>query len=195
MPASGDEAGLEGYRVIDGSGRRLGTVTVVLRRDDDLFLVVESGSPFHREHRAVGLDRVAFVDHGRCTVGLSLSGTQLSRAPALSRKLAAPAGSADAVRVRVVPPAVPLSTRTVRAASRPSLPLAAFTGALGLLALLAVILFVTAPWDAWEFALFGLPALLLAAAFAVAYRSVATFRDPAGNVIGAWQQGSPGRTD
>jgi hypothetical protein len=41
-----------------------------------------------------------------------------------------------------------------------------------LLALLTVILFVTAPWDAWEFTLFAIPAVLFAAAFAVVYRSV-----------------------
>jgi hypothetical protein len=167
LPPPGDEEGLEGYRVADVNGRPIGSVGVLLRRQDEIYLVVSSGAPFNPEFHAVPLDRVAFADHERCTVGLMVSREDLPRSWLLSRRLAVRDGLADAARVTTVPP---LSTMTSGAARPPAgsgpFALRFSLAAVALLALLAVVIFASAPWDPWEFGLFGIPVVLLLLALA-----------------------------
>jgi hypothetical protein len=169
LPPTGDEAGLEGYRVTDIWDRTVGSVRVLLRRGDDLYLVVRSRSPLKAADRPIPVDDVAFADHGRCVVGLTLSREQFAQCPPLRPRTAVQEGPADATRVTAVPP-LPAVTRVP--AREIDSPFAAtfFLSAIGLLSLLAIILFVTAPWDSWELSLFSIPVGLFLLALAVAYR-------------------------
>ena len=170
LPPAGDEEGLEGYQVTDIWDRPVGSVRVLLRLGDDFYLVVRSRSPVNAADRPIPIKHVAFADHGRCVVGLALSREQFAQFPPLSRRNAVPAELADARRVTTVPP-LPAVTRVPAQAATGSLfALAFFLSAAGLLALLAVILFVTAPWDSWEFSLFGIPAAFFLLALALGYR-------------------------
>ena len=169
LPPAGDEEGLEGYQVTDIWDRPVGSVRVLLRLGDDFYLVVRSRSPVNAADRPIPIEHVAFADHGRCVVGLALSREQFAQFPPLSRRNAVPAELADAKRVTTVPP-LPAVTRVPAQAATGSLFALAFLSAAGLLALLAVILFVTAPWDSWEFSLFGIPAAFFLLALALGYR-------------------------
>ena len=168
LPA-GDEEGLEGYRVTDVWDRPVGSVRVLLRRGDDLYLVVRSRSPYNAAHKPIPLECVAFADHGRCVVGLSLSREQFARWPPLSHRDARK-GDADATRVIAVPPLLDVTRAPAQAATASPFLSAFLLSAIGLLSLLAVILFVTAPWDAWEVSLFGIPLVFFLLALAVTYR-------------------------
>ena len=169
LPPAGDEAGLEGYRVTDIWDRPVGSVRVLLRRGDDLYLVVRSGSPLKAADRPIPVEDVAFADHGRCVVGLTLSREQFAQCLPLRRRSAVHEGAADATRVTAVPPLPTVTRLPAREADRP-LAFAFFMSAIALLSLFAIILFVTAPWDSWELSLFSIPVGLFLLALAVAYR-------------------------
>jgi hypothetical protein len=177
-PASGEE-GLEGYQVTDIWHRPFGRVCVLLRLGDDFYLVVRSRSPVKAADRPIPIENVAFADDRRCVVGLALSREQFAQYPALSRRDAVRPELADAARVTIVPP-LPVVTRVPAQGATGSLFAPSFfLSAAGLLALFAVILFVTAPWDSWEFGLLGIPAALVVLTLSLVYRrTVRASRDP-----------------
>jgi hypothetical protein len=169
LPPAGNEEGLEGYRVTDVWGRPVGSVRVLVRRGDGLYLVVRSRSPLSAADRPIPLGDVAFADHERCVVSLMLSREQFAQRPTLPRGSAVHEGVADAARVTAVP-SLPAATQVpVRDAESPFASVF-FASALGLLFLLAIILFVSAPWDSWELSLFSIPFGLFLLALAVAHR-------------------------
>lgn len=172
LPPEGDEEGLEGYRVTDVNGCPIGSVRVLLQRQDHTYLVVRSGSPFHRAFHAVPLERVAFADHARCTVGLSVSREDVLRSWLLSRRLAVRDRLVDAARVTTLPSLWTIAPGAARPAAGTRLFPTLFLAAVGLLALLTVVMFASAPWDPWEFGLFTIPAVLFLLALAVGYRGL-----------------------
>jgi hypothetical protein len=169
LPPAGNEEGLEGYRVTDVWDRPVGSVRVLLRRGDDLYLVVRSRSPLSAADRPIPLGDVAFADHERCVVGLMLSREQFAQRPSLARGSAVQEDVADAARITAVPPLPAMTRVPVRDAESPFASVF-FVSALGLLSLLAIILFVTAPWDSWELSLFSIPLGFLLLAVALAHR-------------------------
>jgi hypothetical protein len=180
VPPAGDGAsGLEDYVVEDSRGEYVGKVATVLRHDDELFVVVEHGTPpVERELVAVRWDDVREVDHDTLTVTLRLSRADLERAPRLDRERRVEGGQADAMRVTDVPGAgmgsAPAGT-SAGPVDRSSYVVALWLGLLGVFSALVLMIFASGTEFDWEFILFLIPAALLFASGIVAYR---TFRNP-----------------
>jgi hypothetical protein len=111
QPPGGEGAvGLEDYVVYTSDGQTAGKVTSLVRRQDELYLVVDRGSPpLSHDRRAVPWAKIADVDHGALAVTLKFS-AELDRMPELDPRLAVePAPSeehagASARRVTDLPP-------------------------------------------------------------------------------------------
>lgn len=169
LPPAGDEEGLEGYRVTDIWDRPVGSVRALLSLGDELYVVVRSRSLVNSAHRPIPVEDVAFADHGRCVVGLTLTREQFAHCPPLPRQSAVREGAADAIRVTDVPPLPAVTHVPARPATASPFAPTFLLSALGLLALLAIILFVTAPWDSWELSLFSIPLAFFLMALRLAY--------------------------
>jgi hypothetical protein len=169
-PAGADAAGLEEYLVETRSGQAVGKVVALLERDGERFLLFESGAPpLSKEHRAARWDDVADIDHDALTITL---GTELDAVLELDPAKEVEADDAEAVRVTdlphvLTPPASPERGPT----DRPTYAGGIVLFALGLLGLLALALAAGAADFTWEFALFAIPAGLIAAAGLVLYRA------------------------
>ena len=178
-PAGAPTAGLEEYVVEASSGEHVGTVVALLDRRGERFIVVECGDPpVRHDVRAVPWADVAGVDHDSLTVRLQLSEAAVADALELDPAKGVEDGDADARRVTELPPELRRPGPTGDAAGpvdRAAIGGALGLGAAGLLALLSVVLVAQAVDGSWKFALFAVPALLLAAAGIVAYR---VYRDP-----------------
>jgi hypothetical protein len=159
------------------SGERVGKVQTVVRRADELYVVVERGSPpLTHDLRAVPWEEVEDVDHGSLAIRLRLDDDALGRALDPANKVED--GEAEAARVTDLPaelrrPSVPAPE--AGPVDRPTYVAAIGLGALGLFALLVLIIVITAAEAAWLAAFAAVPALLFAAAGILAYR---TFRFP-----------------
>jgi hypothetical protein len=176
-----DAVGLEDYAVETAEGEFLGKVKTLLRRDEDTYVVVESGAPLTRTLHAVPWDEIAEVDHGAVTVRVPRPPAELDSALELDPGKAAEGERADAVRVTDLPEqlthaSVPDAPGPV---DRPSYPLALTFGLLGVFSALALVIFATVADFSWQFALFVVPALLLGVAAVLGYRF---FRRPSGPV-------------
>ena len=162
LPAAGGETGgLEEYVVYAADGDAVGKVTVVLRVDEDFYLVVDRGEPpLTHDRRAVPWADVESVDHSALAVTLAQPASNLDRAPeldpgkAVEPKVDEQRARADAVRVtrlpeNVMPVTVPADAP--RAADRPFLYGGAL--ALGLFAVFLVLVgvaLVTAGAGGWS---------------------------------------------
>jgi hypothetical protein len=166
LPPEGEGGeGLEGYAVEASAGDRVGSVSVVLRREDELYLAVKRSLPSVRDVRLVPWADVALVDHAAETVRLALSAERLAAMPRLAPGKGVHGRPADAVRVVGLLGLAPDGTASPRLPVRvvASLGLAA----LGFLMLLATFLVASRPqWQGREFALFAAPAAVLFAAAA-----------------------------
>ena len=178
-PAGSDAVGLEEYVVEDAVGTRIGRVMTLLRRDGGLYLAVERGNPpVTRDVRAVEWGDVERVDHDALTVFLKLEEEGVERALELDPGRSVETGDAEAVRVTDAPPDVARAVPTGETAGpvdRPSYALALALGLLGVFAFLVLVIAALAVDFTWHFALFAIPAALVAAAAVVAYR---LFRTP-----------------
>jgi hypothetical protein len=90
QPPGGEGAvGLEDYIVYTAEENAAGKVTSLLRRQDELYLVVDQGAPpLTHDRRAVPWAHVRDVDHAALAVNLSLSASELDRMPELDPGLA-----------------------------------------------------------------------------------------------------------
>lgn len=80
-PVGAGASGLEGYAAYTAQGEPAGKVASLLRRQKDLYLLIEGGlPPLTHDRRAVPWDDVAEVDHGALAVRLRLSAAELGRA-------------------------------------------------------------------------------------------------------------------
>ena len=179
-PGGEGDVGLEEYVVYTTDGKPAGKVTAVLRRDDQLYLVVDRGSPpLSHDRRAVPWQEVADVDHGALGVILRLSPTELDRVEELdpARGVEPPAGGgstgAAAVRVTDLPADVAPGASVPGEpgpADRPVLYAAALgLGLVAVLSFLAVVALLSAGGD-WLAFFFLVPVLLGAASLFLGYR-------------------------
>jgi hypothetical protein len=97
QPPGGEGAvGLEDYVVYTSEGTAAGKVTSLLRRRDELYLVVDRGSPpLSHDRRAVPWAEVSGVDHAALAVSLALSVSEFERAAELDPGLAVEPASSE----------------------------------------------------------------------------------------------------
>jgi hypothetical protein len=173
-PAGADAAGLEDYLVETRDGESAGKVVAMLERGGERFLLFDSGAPpLAKERRAARWEDIAEVDHETLTVTLRI---RLDDALEVDPAKEIEDGDAEAVRVTDLPPGLTTPALPERGPTdRPTYAAAIVLFALGLLALLALALAATADEFSWEFALFAVPAVLIAAAGLAAYRA---WREP-----------------
>jgi hypothetical protein len=173
-----DASGLEDYLVETGDGRPAGKIVALLERDGERYLAFDAGvPPLARERRAVRWEDVDAVDHDTLPVRLRLAEPQLAGALEPDPAGAVEDGEADALRVTQLPREL---TPAAAPGTRGPVDRASYAGAVGLfagglIALLALFVAAAATEFTWEFALFAVPAVLVAAAAIIGYR---TFRQP-----------------
>ena len=183
VPAAGaPAAGLEEYVVLGSDGETLGKVLELLRRDGELWLVVDVGTlPLRPDRKAVAWELVGDVDHDTLTVVLRVRADELDDLPTLDPSNGVEplgeghAAGVDAVRVADVPAGLRPRTQPPGSLAgpvdRPTFAVALFVAALGLFTLLVAVAMVALVDESWILALFAFPAFLLAAAAVLAYRS------------------------
>jgi hypothetical protein len=168
-----DSAGLEEYVVEAVSGERIGKVAALLRRNGEVILAVEIGTPpLRHDVRAFPWEEVKRIDHEELAVRLRLGPEALEQSLELDPGKRVEGGRAEAVRLTSLPPELtpwssPASPGPV---DRPAYGAALGLGAIGFLALLAAIVLVTLADSAWALVAFALPAAILALAAVMAYR-------------------------
>ena len=176
--AGSPAAGLEEYVVEAASGARVGKVTSVLARGDEIYVAVERGqAPVRHDVRAVPWRDVERLEHSALTIRLRLSEEALDDALELDPDKGVEDGEAEARRVTELPQELRPSSApdAPGPVDRPTYVVALALGAGGLFALLVLVIFALAVDFTWHFALFVIPAALLALAAVFAYRS---FRSP-----------------
>lgn len=172
-PAGAHSAGLEDYVVEARWGERAGTVTTVLEREGERFLVVERGTPpLSHDLRAIPWDEISSVDHSALTVRLRMPLDAIEAGLELDPADAVEGGErAEATRAAELPRELrPDSSPDAGPVDRPSYLLAFGLATLGLLALLALFVAATRVDFTWHFALFAVPGALLALAGVAGYR-------------------------
>jgi hypothetical protein len=176
-PAGADATGLEDYVVETREGEAAGKVIALLDRDAERYVVFDTGNPpLTRRRTAVPWRDVEAVDHDTLTVRLTLTERDLATSVELDPGNGIEDGEAEAVRVTQLPREfTPSSTPEQGPTDQPSYMGAIALFALGLIVLLGLVLVASSNDFNWVFALFVVPALFLAAAGVLAYR---TFRDP-----------------
>jgi hypothetical protein len=179
-PAGSDAVGLEDYAVETVGGAFLGKVKTVLRHDGRTYVLVESGPPLARRRHAVPTPAVAEIDHAALAIRLAGPPADLPATLELDPAQAAECETAEAVRVTQLPEHLtPMSSPDARGpVDRPSYSLALALGLVGVFAALALVLFATTTAFTWQFALFAVPAVLLALAALFAYRAFSRQSQP-----------------
>ena len=178
-PAGAPSAGLEEYVVESASGARVGKVTTVLRREGDFFLAVERGTPpVSHDVRAIPWNEIEGVDHEALSVRLKLADDAVEQSLELDPDKGVETEDAEAVRVTELPPGLrqPGPTGDVAGpVDRPSYAVAIALGLAGVFSVLVLAIMAISVDFTWHFALFAIPAVLLALAGVSGYR---TFRSP-----------------
>jgi hypothetical protein len=173
-PAGADAAGLEDYLVETRDCEAAGKVVALVERDGERFLLFECGTPpIAKDRRAARWIDIADIDHDTLTITLQ---TGLGETLHVDPGNEVEGGDADAVRVtelprELTPPGSPERGPT----DRPTYIGGIALFALGLMSLLALALAASATDFRWEFALFAIPAVLIALAGVLVYRS---WREP-----------------
>jgi hypothetical protein len=173
-PAGADAAGLEDYLVETRDGEAAGKVVAMLERDGERFLLFDSGAPpLAKERRAARWEDIVEIDHDTLTVTLHI---RLDDALEVDPAKEIEDGDAEAVRVTDLPPSLTTPAVPERGPTdRPTYAGAIILFALGLIGLLALALAASVDEFSWEFVLFIVPVILIAAAGLAAYRA---WREP-----------------
>jgi hypothetical protein len=175
--AGAGSAGLEEYQVETSSGEHTGKVMTVLRKEESIYLAVETGTPpIKRDLRAIPWADVAEVDHAALTIRLRPS-VDVDQALMLDPRKAVEDGPADATLAelpedgpaRFDPEASGPVDRTLPYAA--TFALAAF----GLLALFAIVTLASTVESSGIWLLLAVPAALLLGALMSGYK---LFRRP-----------------
>ena len=180
-PAGAPAGGLDEYVVVDANGGALGKVVTLLRRAEELWLVVEPAAPpFRHSPRAIPWEQVRELDHDALTVVLTVGADGLERALELDpSKGLEPADEghtqAEAIRLVELPPelrpAAGAPGNVAGPVDRPTYAASLMVGGIGVFSLLVVVVILTVTGSEWALALFAIPALLLAAAGVLGYRA------------------------
>jgi hypothetical protein len=176
VPAAGEsDAGLEDYVVETRSGEQVGKVRTLIRRGDELYVVVERGNPpLSRDLRAVPWEEAETVYHDSLALRLRLEKRELSGALELDPANEIENGEAEAQRITELPPELrkpSLPGSEAGPVDRPTYVAAIAFFAVGLLGALGLTLVITAVQEAWLAALGVIPALFFLAAAVSAYRA------------------------
>jgi hypothetical protein len=176
VPAAGaSDTGLQDYLVETRSGEHVGKVRTLIRRGNELFVVVERGNPpLSRDLRAVPWEETEAVDHDSLALRLRLEKHELERALELDPANQIENGEAEAQLVTELPPELrqpSLPGSEAGPVDRPTYVAAISFFAIGLLGALALALVITAAQEAWLAALSAIPALFFIAASVSAYRA------------------------
>ena len=177
VPAAGEsDAGLEDYVVETRSGEQLGKVRTLIRRGQELYVVVERGNPpLSHDLRAIPWEEAETIDHDSLALTLRLEKDELERALELDPANQIENGEAEAQRVTELPPGLrqpSLPGSEAGPVDRPTYVAAISFFAIGLLAALGLALVITAIQEAWLAALGVIPALFFIAAGVYAYRAL-----------------------
>lgn len=177
VPAAGEShAGLEDYLVETRSGEHIGKVRTLIRRRDELYVVVERGNPpLSRDLRAIPWEQTERVDHDSLGLTLRLDQDELDRALELDPTKGVEGGDAEAQRVTELPPRLrqpSLPGSEAGPVDRPTYVAAIAFFAIGLLAALGLALVITATQEAWLATLAVIPALFFIAAGVSGYRAL-----------------------
>lgn len=177
VPTAGEsDAGLEDYLVETRAGEQVGKVRTLIRRGEELYVVVERGNPpLSHDLRAVPWEEAERVDHDSLALRLRLDQDELERALELDPAKGVEDGEAEAQRVTDLPPGLrqpSLPGSEAGPVDRPTYVAAISFFAIGLLAALGLALVITAVQEAWLAALGVIPALFFIAAGVSAYRAL-----------------------
>ncbi len=180
-PAGAPSTGLEEYVVQTASGTTVGKVVTLVRREGDVYVAVERGTPpLTHDLRAIPWRDVERVDHSALTVRLKVDDAAVEGGLELDPDKRTEGDEAEAVRVTELPRELTPDSapgETTEPSDRPRY-LATFAlGALGVFSALVLAVAATATEFTWEFALFAIPLVLFVLAGASGYR---TFRNPYG---------------
>lgn len=175
--AGAGSAGLEEYQVETSSGEHAGKVMTVLRKEESIYLAVETGTPpIKRDLRAIPWGDVAEVDHGALTIRLRPS-VDVDQTLMLDPGKAVEDGPAEATLAE--PPEKGPASYDPHASGPVdrTLPYAATfaLAAFGLLSLLAIVVLDSAVDSGWIWLLLAVPASLLLGALVSGYK---LFRRP-----------------
>jgi hypothetical protein len=173
-PAGSPDVGVEQYHVA-GPGAESWKATVLLERDDEIYVAVApSGFALRRHLLAIPWSAVERVDHDALTIHVR----DLEDAVELDPARGVEDEPADARRVTGLPPELvgPQPTGDV-AGPRDRLPLfgALGAGALGFLTLMAAVAVIAEASTPWRFGLLIVPAVLLVLALVL---SIAAWKRP-----------------
>jgi hypothetical protein len=180
-PTGAGSEGLEEYEARSADGEHLGVVAGLVRRAEELLLLVDAGAmpPFVHQRLAFRWEDVAEVDHDALVVHLAVDRAGVDGAAlALDPKLAVHGPGADAVRAEL-PAAL---THAVPAGAGGPAERSSVVGLGILVAAAPFSLFViVAVWivrglSGWEYALLALPYVL--AGLALALEGYRLFREP-----------------
>lgn len=180
LTGAGSE-GLEEYEARSSEGEHLGVVVGLVRRAEEMFVLVDAGAmpPFIHRRLAVRWEDVAEVDHAALVVHLSLDRAGLEVAAlALDPEKAVHGPGAEAARTRL-PAAL---TRSVAAGTEgpmergSAILLAALAAASPFSLFVIVALWIARGLSGWEYGLLAIPFVL--AAGTVALEGYRLFREP-----------------
>jgi hypothetical protein len=182
LPATGAASeGLEDYEARDAEGEHVGVVVGLVRRAEEMFVLVDAGAmpPFIHRRLAVRWEDVAAVDHAALVVQLAVDRAGLEEAAlGLDPKNAVHGRGAEAARTPLpvaLTGSVPAGTEgPVERGS--AVVMAALAAAAPFSLFVLVALWIARGLSGWEYALLGLPFVL--AALTVALAGYRLYREP-----------------
>lgn len=180
-PTGAGSQGLEDYEARSADGQHLGVMVGLVRRADEMFVLVDAGPlpPFIHRRLAFRWEDVALVDHGTLVVHLSVDRARVDEAAlTLDPELAVHGPGAEAVRVDLpatLTHAVPAGIGGPE--ERPSVIGLGLLAAAAPFSLFAVVtVWIARGLSGWEYGLLVIPFVL--AALTVALEGYRLFREP-----------------
>jgi hypothetical protein len=182
LPATGTASeGLEDYEARSADGEHVGVVVGLVRRAEEMFVLVDAGAmpPFIHRRLAVRWEDVADVDHAALVVQLALDRAGLEKAAlALDPRKAVHGPGAEVARTRL-PAALthPVAAGTEGPMERGSAILLAALAAASPFSLFVIVsLWIARGLSGWEYGLLAIPFVF--AALAVALEGYRLYREP-----------------
>jgi hypothetical protein len=179
-PTGAGSEGLEEYEARSAEGEHVGVVVGLVRRAEEMFVLVDAGAmpPFIHRRIAVPWTQVSGVDHSALVVQLSVDRARLDDvALALDPGKAVHGPGAEAVRVELPAALVRAAAPGEGPAERSSaIPLALLAAAAPFSMFLIVTIWMARGLRGWEYGLLAIPFVL--AGLAVALEGYRLYREP-----------------